>query len=139
MFPHHECEAAQSEAATGQRFVRHWLHAPMVRLEGEKMSKSRGNLVFVSDLVKEHDAMAVRLALLDHGREDWEWHEGLLTAANERLAAWHAAGPGDGGLEDARAALDDDLDLPAALVAVDQAAGRGQGVGEAAALLGVTL
>ena len=52
IFPHHECEAAQSEAATGETFVRHWMHQAMVRLGGEKMSKSLGNLVFVSDLVK---------------------------------------------------------------------------------------
>ena len=140
IFPHHECEAAQSEAATGEPFVRHWLHAPMVRWQGEKMSKSRGNLVFVSDLVKEHDPMAVRLALLDHGhRDDWEWHDGLLATAAGRLAAWRAAGPGDGALDEVRAALDDDLDLPAAVAAVDRAAAAGRGVGEAADLLGVRL
>ena len=50
IFPHHECEAAQSEAATGEPFVRHWMHQAMVRMDGEKMSKSLGNLVFVSDL-----------------------------------------------------------------------------------------
>ena len=47
IFPHHECEAAQSEAATGEPFVRHWMHQAMVRMDGEKMSKSLGNLVFV--------------------------------------------------------------------------------------------
>ncbi len=50
IFPHHECEAAQSEAATGEPFVRHWMHQAMVRMDGEKMSKSLGNLVFVSEL-----------------------------------------------------------------------------------------
>ncbi len=140
IFPHHECEAAQSEAATGEPFVRHWLHAPMVRWKGEKMSKSRGNLVFISELVKEHDPMAVRLGLLDHGhRRDWDWHDGLLATAGERLAAWRAAGPGDGGLGGVRAALDDDLDLPAALAAVDAAAAAGRGVGDAADLLGVAV
>ena len=140
IFPHHECEAAQSEAATGAPFVTHWLHAPMVRFEGEKMSKSRGNLVFVSELVKEHDPMAVRLALLDHGhRQDWDWHDGLLADAAGRLDAWRAVGTGDGALDDVRAALDDDLDLPAALAAVDRAAAAGRGVGQAAELLGVTL
>ena len=53
VFPHHECEAAQSEAATGQPFVRHWMHVGLVRLGGTKMSKSLGNLVFVSDLLKD--------------------------------------------------------------------------------------
>ena len=52
IFPHHECEAAQSEAATGEPFVRHWMHQAMVRMDGEKMSKSLGNLVFVSDLLQ---------------------------------------------------------------------------------------
>src|ERR671913_2494931 len=59
IFPHHECEAAQSEAATGELFVRHWMHAPMVGYQGTKMSKSLGNLVFISELVKEWDPMAV--------------------------------------------------------------------------------
>src|SRR5436305_6791594 len=76
IFPHHECEAAQSEAVTGERFVRHGLHAPMVEYEGTKMSKSLGNLVFVSELVKEWDPMVVRLAILDHSyRQDWSWHD----------------------------------------------------------------
>src|ERR671932_760978 len=82
IFPHHECEAAQSEAATGEPFVRRWLHMPMVRLDGVKMSKSLGNLVFVGDLVKEWDPMAVRLAILDQRyHEPWDWHDGLLAAA----------------------------------------------------------
>jgi L-cysteine:1D-myo-inositol 2-amino-2-deoxy-alpha-D-glucopyranoside ligase len=140
IFPHHECEAAQSEAATGERFVRHWLHAPMVRLDGTKMSKSLGNLVFVSDLVKEWDPMTVRLALLDHDyRYEWDWNDGLLPAAAERLERWRAAGNGAGALDDVRRALDEDLGLPASLAAVDAAAARGQGVSHAAELLGVRL
>ena len=63
IFPHHECEAAQSEAATGEPFVRHWMHQAMVRMDGEKMSKSLGNLVFVSDLRKTWDARAIRLGV----------------------------------------------------------------------------
>jgi len=141
IFPHHECEAAQSRAATGQPFVRHWLHVAMVCLDGEKMSKSLGNLVFVSDLLKEWEPGAVRLAVLaQHYRTSWEWHDGLLPAAAARLAAWRAAaGPGPAGLAAARAALDDDLDTPAALAAVDGAAAGGGGVSAAAALLGVAL
>jgi len=140
IFPHHECEAAQSEAATGERFVRHWLHAPMVRYQGEKMSKSLGNLVFVSELVKEWDPMAVRLALLsqDHGA-DWEWTDSLLVDGAARLERWRTAGAGDGALEDVRAALDDNLNLPGALAAVDRSASAGAGVGQAATLLGVRL
>jgi L-cysteine:1D-myo-inositol 2-amino-2-deoxy-alpha-D-glucopyranoside ligase len=139
IFPHHECEAAQSEAATGVPFVRHWLHQGMVRLGGEKMSKSLGNLVFVSDLVKEWDPMAVRLAILSqHYRTSWEWQDDLLTAAAERLDRWRGAGDGDGGLADVRAALDDDLDAPRALAAIDDAVTAGRGVSTARELLGVT-
>ncbi|MGH9277054.1 MAG: class I tRNA ligase family protein [Acidimicrobiales bacterium] len=141
VFPHHECEIAQAEAANGQPFVRHWLHAPMVTLDGVKMSKSVGNLVFVSELVKDWDPMAVRLALLDHDHHDsWDWHDGLLPAADERLQRWRAqAGPGEGGLFDVRAALDDDLDIPRALAAIDDAAARGEAVGAAAQVVGVPL
>ena len=132
IFPHHECETAQSEAATGERFVRHWLHAPMVELDGTKMSKSLGNLVFISDLVKDWDPMAVRLAILDHSyRAPWAWHDGLLPQATERLERWRAAGAGDEGLDEVRAALDDDLDLPRAVAAIDEATTKG-GVSRAA-------
>jgi L-cysteine:1D-myo-inositol 2-amino-2-deoxy-alpha-D-glucopyranoside ligase len=139
VFPHHECEAAQSESATGSPFVRHWMHVGMVRFDGAKMSKSLGNLVFVHDLLKEWEPAAVRLAVLSHRyRDSWEWHDGLMPAAAARLDAWRTAGPGDGGLQETRAALDDDLDTPAALAALDRAAAGGEGVGAAAALLGVT-
>jgi L-cysteine:1D-myo-inositol 2-amino-2-deoxy-alpha-D-glucopyranoside ligase len=112
----------------------------MVRLGGEKMSKSLGNLVFVSDLVKEWDPMAVRLAILaNHYRSSWDWTDDLLPAAVERLERWRGGGEGDGGVEAVRAALDDDLDAPRALKAVDDAAGKGEGVSAAAALLGVPL
>jgi L-cysteine:1D-myo-inositol 2-amino-2-deoxy-alpha-D-glucopyranoside ligase len=138
IFPHHECERAQSEAATGEPFVRHWMHVGMVSLDGTKMSKSLGNLVFVSDLLKEWEPDAIRLAILsNHYRPGWAWHDDLMPEAAARLARWRAAGPGDGGLDRARAALDDDLDTPAALAAVDAAAQQGEGVWEAAALLGV--
>jgi L-cysteine:1D-myo-inositol 2-amino-2-deoxy-alpha-D-glucopyranoside ligase len=137
IFPHHECEAAQSEAATGSTFVRHWMHAGMVRLAGVKMSKSLGNLVFVHDLLKDWEGSAIRLAVLAHHyRSDWDWHDGLMPEAATRLAVWRAAGAGDGALIEVRDALDDDLDTPAALAAIDRAAGAGQGVSVAASLLG---
>jgi L-cysteine:1D-myo-inositol 2-amino-2-deoxy-alpha-D-glucopyranoside ligase len=140
VFPHHECEAAQSEAVTGEPFVRHWMHTAMVGLGGTKMSKSLGNLVFVSDLLKDWEAPAIRLAIVGHHyRCDWEWTDELLPAAAARLDRWRAAGPGDGGLDDVRAALDNDLDTPLALDAVDAAASSGTGVGAAAALLGIDL
>jgi L-cysteine:1D-myo-inositol 2-amino-2-deoxy-alpha-D-glucopyranoside ligase len=140
IFPHHECEAAQSEAATGQPLVRHWSHVGMVRKDGEKMSKSLGNLVFVSDLLKEWEPDAVRLGLLSHHyRSSWEWDDELMPAAAARLARWRSAGPGSAGLDEVRAAMDDDLDCPAALTVVDRVASSGQGVSRAAALLGVHL
>jgi L-cysteine:1D-myo-inositol 2-amino-2-deoxy-alpha-D-glucopyranoside ligase len=138
IFPHHECERAQSEAATGQPFVRHWMHQAMVRMDGEKMSKSLGNLVFVSDLRLDHDPRAIRLtAAAHHYRTEWEWTDALMPRAEARLDAWVAAGEGSGALDRVRAALDDDLDTPAAVAAIDAAAGEGQGVSAAAAVLGV--
>jgi len=140
IFPHHECEAAQSEAATGEPLVRHWMHQAMVRMDGEKMSKSLGNLVFVSDLSKEWDPRSIRLAcLVHHYRDSWEWHEALMPEAESRLTAWVAAGEGDGALAEVRAALDEDLDTPTAIAAIDAAAAAGLGVSQAAALLGVEL
>jgi L-cysteine:1D-myo-inositol 2-amino-2-deoxy-alpha-D-glucopyranoside ligase len=138
IFPHHESEAAQSEAATGEPFVRHWMHQAMVRMDGEKMSKSLGNLVFVSELRKVWEPRAIRLAIVaNHYRTPWEWHGGLMEEAAERLVAWDAAGAGDAALEDVRAALDDDLDTPAAVRAIDEAVAAGRGASSAAALLGV--
>jgi L-cysteine:1D-myo-inositol 2-amino-2-deoxy-alpha-D-glucopyranoside ligase len=140
IFPHHECEAAQSTAATGEPFVRHWMHQAMVRMDGEKMSKSLGNLMFVSELRKEWEPMAIRLILVEeHYRTGWEWDDTRPARAAERLERWRAAGAGDGALPEVRAALDDDLDTPAAVTVIDAAAAAGQGVSAAAALLGVVL
>ncbi len=143
IFPHHECEAAQSEAATGQKFVRHWMHQAMVRMDGEKMSKSLGNLVFISDLLKTYDPRAIRLGIVAHHyREPWEWHDQIMPEAATRLEAWSAS---TGGAADTsvlalvRTALDADLDTPGAVAAIDQAAGHGEDVTAAAALLGVHL
>lgn len=139
IYPHHECESAQSESVTGVPFVRHWMHVGMVRLDGEKMSKSLGNLVFVSDLLESHEPDAIRLALLSqHYRSSFEWSQQLLTDAEARLARWRASGRGDGALDRARSCLDDDLDTPGALVAIDMAVEQGLGISRAAALLGVT-
>jgi L-cysteine:1D-myo-inositol 2-amino-2-deoxy-alpha-D-glucopyranoside ligase len=138
IFPHHECEAAQSRAATGEPLVRHWMHQAMVRMDGEKMSKSLGNLVFVSELAQQWDPRAIRLAcLIHHYRESWEWRDGLMEEATERLSAWVAAGTGSGALDEVRSALDNDLGTTDAIAAIDAAAARGVGVSEAAALLGV--
>jgi L-cysteine:1D-myo-inositol 2-amino-2-deoxy-alpha-D-glucopyranoside ligase len=151
IFPHHECEAAQSEAATGQPFVRHWMHTGMVGLDGTKMSKSLGNLVFAHDLLKEWEPAVIRLAIVAHHyRTDWDWHDRLLPEAASRLERWRGATglasdaggvPADGSVvSQVRAALDDDLDTPRALELIDQGAAVGDpGVATAAALLGVPL
>ncbi len=138
IFPHHECEAAQSRAATGEPLVRHWMHQAMVWKDGAKMSKSLGNLVFVSDLVKTWDPRVVRLAVVSHHyRHEWSWDEDLMPEGDERLRRWVASGEGAGALDEVRAALDNDLDTPGAIAAIDAAAANGFGVSEAAALLGV--
>jgi L-cysteine:1D-myo-inositol 2-amino-2-deoxy-alpha-D-glucopyranoside ligase len=140
IFPHHECERAQSEAATGEPFVRHWMHVAMVYMDGHKMSKSRGNLVFVDALRKEWDPRAIRLAIIEHHyRREWEWDEDLMPRNAQRLEQWCKAGSGDAALGEVRAALDNDLDTPGALAAIDAHAAAGDGVGDAAALLGVDL
>jgi L-cysteine:1D-myo-inositol 2-amino-2-deoxy-alpha-D-glucopyranoside ligase len=138
IYPHHECEAAQAEAATGRPFVRHWMHTAMVTVGGVKMSKSAGNLVFVSDLRRSWDPMVIRLALTSrHYLEPWDWSDTLLDVAAERLGRWRSSGPGEGALDDVRAALDDDLDVPEALGFIDRAARKGAGVGAALELLGL--
>ncbi|HYN95881.1 MAG TPA: cysteine--1-D-myo-inosityl 2-amino-2-deoxy-alpha-D-glucopyranoside ligase [Pilimelia sp.] len=129
LFPHHECSAAHAERITGVApFATHYVHAGMIGLNGEKMSKSKGNLVFVSRLRADHvDPMAVRLALLaDHYRTDRQWTDDLLKVAQQRLSRWReaaAAGAGPAGadlLAGVRARLADDLDTPGALNLVDE-------------------
>ena len=127
-FPHHEMGALHGAALTGEwPFARCFAHAAMVRLDGEKMSKSLGNLVFVSKLVAGGtDPAAIRLVLLDQPyRLDWEYTDAHLRRAEERLACWRAgvarpAGPDGATLLDVvRARLADDLDAPGALAAID--------------------
>ena len=131
VFPHHEMSAGHGRVATEQEFAKAYLHSGMVALDGEKMSKSRGNLVFVSRLRQSGvDPMAIRLALLAHHyREDWEWTDEVLAAAEQRLSHWREAVRLDSGVNadevvtQMRAALALDLDAPTALAAVDAWAG----------------
>jgi L-cysteine:1D-myo-inositol 2-amino-2-deoxy-alpha-D-glucopyranoside ligase len=131
IFPHHEMCAAQGRVATDQPFAQAYLHSGMVGLDGEKMSKSKGNLVFVSALRESGvDPMVIRLALLEHHyREDWDWTDELLVSAQSRLNRWREAVRLDAGLNaddvlaQLRAALAHDLDVPAALAAMDAWAG----------------
>mgnify|MGYP001811691115 FL=1 len=125
IFPHHECERAQSVAVTGQPFVKHWMHCGMVAYEGTKMSKSLGNLVFVSELSKHADPRAIRLALMGHHyRDDWEWFDTDIDDAAALLGRLVAAAEAGSGPDPApyaarvHAALDDDLDAPRARAAL---------------------
>ena len=129
LFPHHEMSAAHAEVATGEwPFARSYVHAGMIGLGGEKMSKSRGNLVLVSRLRETGtDPMAVRLGLLaGHYRHDREWFPATLAEAEARLARWRQAVALDSGpaaepvLDRVRERLASDLDTPAALAAVDR-------------------
>jgi L-cysteine:1D-myo-inositol 2-amino-2-deoxy-alpha-D-glucopyranoside ligase len=128
-FPHHEMGASEAQVATGQwPYARHYTHAGMVRLDGEKMSKSRGNLVFVSRLrAADVDPAAIRLAILAHHyRSDWDWTDAGLTEAQDRLTSWRAAValPGAPSAESVlvgvRSHLSDDLDAPGALAVIDR-------------------
>ncbi|AJW39060.1 cysteine--1-D-myo-inosityl 2-amino-2-deoxy-alpha-D-glucopyranoside ligase [Rhodococcus sp. 15-725-2-2b] len=128
IFPHHEFSAAHAEAATGDpRFARHYVHTGMIGLDGEKMSKSRGNLVFVSKLRAENvDPAAVRLGLLaGHYRQDRPWSDEVLERAHTRLALWRraaaldSAASADDVINRLRQHLADDLDTPKALDALD--------------------
>ena len=142
IFPHHECERAQSEAATGEPFVRHWMHVAMVYMDGQKMSKSLGNLVFVDALRREWDPRVIRLGVVEHHyRREWEWDDGLMSRNDSRLSAWLASvgGRRGGVADDVRERLDDDLDTPGAVAALDRAAVAGEDVTEGAGLLGVRL
>ena len=128
VFPHHEMSAVQALALTGgDVFARHYVHQAMVGYQGEKMSKSKGNLVLVSRLRAQGvDPMAIRLVLLDqHYRTEWEYTPALLEAAQARLARWREALSVNEGADPAstiaavRATVADDLDTPSALAAVD--------------------
>ncbi|MCA0296832.1 MAG: cysteine--1-D-myo-inosityl 2-amino-2-deoxy-alpha-D-glucopyranoside ligase [Actinobacteria bacterium] len=132
-FPHHPMCAAEALVATGRPMAKVFLHTGMVGLDGAKMSKSRGNLVFVSRLLAEGvDPMAVRLALLAHHyRSDWEYSTAVLEQAQARLERWRTAVAAPTGadatatLDAVRSALRHDLDAPAALAAVDSWAEAG--------------
>lgn len=135
IFPHHEFSAAHASALSGEPFAKVYAHAGMVAYQGQKMSKSLGNLVLVSRLVASGaDPRAIRLALLAHHyRSDWEWTGADLAAATERLQRWirwaatavddtgPAESPAELLLGRLRSVLAEDLDTPAAIATVDAA------------------
>jgi len=147
IFPHHESEIAQTEAATGETpFVRHWLHMAMVRHQGEKMSKSLGNLVMIDDLLNDWSPDALRVYLaLHHYRDPWDHDERELIRASDIAERLKSAVSVQGGntkplaVSDLEAAfvnaMDDDLNSPRALhhleglaSAILGAAGRGRSI-----------
>jgi L-cysteine:1D-myo-inositol 2-amino-2-deoxy-alpha-D-glucopyranoside ligase len=141
VFPHHEMSASHARvacAADGRVFARVYAHSGMVAYQGQKMSKSLGNLVFVSKLRDSGtDPMAIRLAILAHHyRSDWEWTPEVLAGAATRLIRWRAAVSSATGsaraagvpaaedvLRTVRERLAEDLDAPGALAAIDTWAG----------------
>jgi L-cysteine:1D-myo-inositol 2-amino-2-deoxy-alpha-D-glucopyranoside ligase len=152
IFPHHESSAAHAEALTGEHpFADHYVHAGMLELDGEKMSKSLGNLAFVSKLVAGGaDPAAIRAALLSgYYRDDRPWSDELLETATARLARWRSAAHRAGGDATASmtllaAAVAADLDTPRALAVLDDWAANdgldGAGMAQTVdALLGIPL
>ncbi|HCK79504.1 MAG TPA: cysteine--1-D-myo-inosityl 2-amino-2-deoxy-alpha-D-glucopyranoside ligase [Actinobacteria bacterium] len=127
VFPHHDMCSALTHGLDGLPFAKHFAHVGMVALDGEKMSKSKGNLEFVGALMQQGvDAMAIRLALLDHHyRSDWEWTTQGIQAAQSRWHSWRQGlsrrlgAPAAAFIERMRVALYDDLDAPRACQAVD--------------------
>ena len=136
VFPHHECEIAQAESASGVvPFVRIWMHAAMVRKDGEKMSKSLGNLVWARELLNDYSPDAVRLYLsAHHYRHGWEWNmtdfERYVDMSDRWRAAARLADTGtkamamSGFRQGAVRALEDDLTTPQVVGALDELAGR---------------
>jgi len=127
-FPHHEMSASEGQVLCQEwPFAHHFVHSAMVQWQGHKMSKSRGNLVFVSKLRQQGtDPMAIRLALVAHHyRSDWAWTEQGLDGAEERLALWRqavsraTASPAAAVITKVRASLCADLRTPEALDAID--------------------
>ncbi len=127
-FPHHSMCAAQGRVLTGVDFARRFVHTGMIGLNGEKMSKSRGNLKFVSVMRnKGIDPMLLRIALLSgHYRADREWSDGLLSESELRLNLWREAfsSPYGGHVEELimniSAAISDDLNTPKAFALIDE-------------------
>jgi cysteinyl-tRNA synthetase len=120
-FPHHAYESAMGEAFTGVRpYARRWLRAGIVTVDGTKMAKSTHNLVLVEDVLRQHEAAAVRLMLLDRPwAQSWDYRDALLVEAAARLDALRVAagrpGVDDAPVEAVRAALRNDLAVPAAV------------------------
>lgn len=129
IFPHHEAEIAQSENATGRKFVKVWMHTAMVYCKGKKMSKSLGNMIFIGDLLKKYSPNAIRIFLLSHHyRTPWDYQEQELERAKLLAQTFESESAG-GNLQinelkklapDFFKAMDDDLNTPAAIEALSK-------------------
>jgi L-cysteine:1D-myo-inositol 2-amino-2-deoxy-alpha-D-glucopyranoside ligase len=158
IFPHHECEQAQNHALPGGTSVDLWVHTQAVAYHGEKMSKSLGNIVLARDLLKAADPRAIRLAVLRryHHRYGFEWrdedlYDGVALLTRLLLAVRRETGPDPRPFAaELRARLDDDLDAPGAVRALERfvdamlagvgaSTGTTAGLAELAGLLGVPL
>jgi L-cysteine:1D-myo-inositol 2-amino-2-deoxy-alpha-D-glucopyranoside ligase len=147
IFPHHSAEILQAEGLSGQApFVRYWLHTGMVALDGTKMSKSLGNLVFVEDLLERFDGGALRRYFLQHHyRSDWTYDDDEAIEAAARFKVWQDTAQAEGRSEELELrfhqAMANDLDTPTAVRIVDEVADAGAGttLRELAALLGLEL
>ncbi len=136
-YPHHESEIAQSENFTGKKpFVSYWMHTGAVMYEGEKMSKSLGNLIMVSDLLKTYSPNAIRYLLLSHHyHEPWEYSRTELDEAAKKIQAiekrLQKLSPSTTDVTDSSllqsfsAALADDLDTPKALELLTETTNKG--------------
>lgn len=137
IFPHHESEIAQSEAFTGKKpFVKYWMHTAMVRYRGDKMSKSLGNLVLVSDLLKKYSPNTIRYSLISHNyRKPWEFDEKQLNDAEKNVNKIQSAlgriSDTEGNAETNNpllsgftAQLDDNLNIPDALIYMQKFSNR---------------
>ncbi|MCF4164406.1 cysteine--tRNA ligase [Zavarzinia compransoris] len=148
VFPHHENEVAQSEAANGAPFVRYWVHNGFLTVNGEKMSKSLGNFVVVRDALRKAPGEALRLNMLStHYRAPIDWTDEGIARARQALDRWYgliekaeahwgrAIAPADHVPEAVEAALDDDLNTPKAIAEMHAIANEGFGAGTEDALV----
>jgi L-cysteine:1D-myo-inositol 2-amino-2-deoxy-alpha-D-glucopyranoside ligase len=134
LFPHHEFSASHASALTEHPLTQVYAHAGLVSYQGEKMSKSRGNLVFVSHLLRDGiDPSAIRLALLSqHYRSSWEWFDSMSASATKQLSKWRellqddssgatSTNSADDVIARLRVLLAEDLNTPDMIRAIDDA------------------
>lgn len=128
IFPHHECEAAQDRSLRNGSDVGVWFHSALLDYKGEKMSKSRGNIVLARDLLNKYDSMVVRLATLSHytPRGGGEWQDHYADEAAERFALWSRAAEAQYGPDPERveaefySKLDNNAELSEAVAVADE-------------------